>query len=69
MTRRNPICPCTKQCVLHGDCDACRQAHFSSGTRTACGRTADDMEAGGTAEGALFEGAVYRLLDYTPCAG
>ena len=61
--RRNPSCPCTKQCELHGECDACMQAHFSSGTRTACGRTADGGKAGLAAGGALFEKAVFRLLE------
>ncbi len=70
MAGRNPRCPCTNQCELHGECDACMKAHFSSGTRTACGRTADFGQAGREEAGRVsLERTGFRLLEYTPCAG
>ena len=32
----NPDCPCTSGCERHGDCEACKAYHHSSGQKTSC---------------------------------
>lgn len=31
-------CPCTSSCNKHGDCEACKEAHHSKGSKTFCER-------------------------------
>lgn len=38
----NENCPCTYDCVRHGDCDACKANH--AGDLTACQRTQKEAE-------------------------
>jgi len=34
----NPDCPCTNDCVRHGDCEACQASHRERGSLPVCQR-------------------------------
>lgn len=61
--RKNPNCPCTSKCSLHGDCIECRAAHRASATQTSCEKLGIAAPREEPADFGI------RLLDFTPCAG
>lgn len=59
-------CPCRVSCIHHADCAACKDAHSSAGTKTACEKlglpSLSELEARVATSGV-------KLLDFAPCAG
>ena len=41
----NPDCPCTADCVRHGDCEACRANHAARGNLPTCERNKEAQQA------------------------
>ncbi len=64
--RKDDGCPCEASCAYHADCGACKAAHGSAGTKTACEKLGVPSLAERDIRAKILE---YRLLDFTPCAG
>lgn len=68
MPNLNDKCPCTLDCVRHGDCQACKAYHRRMGDLTACEIDAAKKD-GDSPERALPDAKTIRLMDFAACAG